>query len=192
MTRLPLRLALMLLLGLGPVLPAAAQTAPLWTVDPARSRLGFEFEQSGSRYAGRFARWAAEIAFDPDDLAHSTIAVTVELASVDTGADDRDGLLRSAPLFDVAEFPQGLFLADEIVAAGPGRYEASGQLTLRDVTRDVVLPFALTIHGTHAEAEGRLEIRRLDYGIGQGQWRDTSMVADPVAVVFELSATRGE
>ncbi|SME97931.1 Polyisoprenoid-binding protein YceI [Tistlia consotensis] len=192
MRRPAVLLLLLLLLGLGPAVPAAAQAPVLWTVDPAHSRLGFLFEQSGSRYEGRFARWTAEIAFDPGDLAHSTVAVVINLASADTGSDQRDELLRSASLFDVADYPEGRFLADEIAATGADRYEARGQLTLRDVTRDVVLPFSLTIADGRASASGRLGIRRLDYGVGQGQWHDTGMVGDAVTIVFELVATRAE
>lgn len=170
---------------------AADGSAPAWRVDHQASSLGFLFRQSGSEYEGRFAEWSAEIAFDPEDLPASAVEVTIDLASADTGSEDRDQLLRSAPLFDVASHPEGRFRSSEIVAAGEG-YEARGELTLRGVTREVVLPFTLAIEAGVAEAAGRLEIRRLDYGIGQGQWQDTSMVADPVAIVFELRAERAE
>ncbi|MEX0759977.1 MAG: YceI family protein [Tistlia sp.] len=178
-----------LLLAVATGTPAAAQEAPVWRVEHQASSLVFLFTQSGSETKGRFGTWSAEIAFDPEDLANSAVAVTIDLASADTGSGDRDQLLRSAPLFDVANHPQGRFVSTEIVAAGEG-YEARGELTLRGVTRQVVLPFVLEIEDERAEAEGRLEIRRLDYGIGQGQWQDTSMVADPVAILFELRAER--
>lgn len=168
---------------------AAAQEAPRWAVEKESSRLAFLFTQSGSQYEGRFSEWSADIAFDPDDLEGSAVEVTVDMASAETGSADRDQLLRSAPLFAVADHPQGRFVSQEIVATDSG-YEARGTLTLRGVTRDVVLPFTLAIEDGRAEAEGRLEIARLDYGIGQGQWQETSMVADAVAVVFEIRAER--
>ena len=172
--------------------PAAAQEAPRWVVDHEASKLAFLFTQSGSEYEGVFQSWTAEIAFDPDDLAASALAVTIDMASAETGSDDRDQLLRTAPLFDVESYPEGRFESGEIVETGEGAYEARGRLTLRDQTRDVVLPFTLAIDDGVAEAEGRLDIKRLDYGVGQGQWADTSMVADPVAIRFEIRATRAE
>ncbi len=172
--------------------PAAAQEAPRWSVDHETSELAFLFTQSGSEYEGVFQAWTADIAFDPENLAGSAIAVTIDMASAETGSDDRDQLLRTAPLFDVEAYPEGRFESDEIVETGEGAYEARGRLTLRDVTRDVALPFTLTIDEGVAEAEGRLDIERLDYGVGQGQWADTSMVADPVAIRFEIRADRAE
>lgn len=168
--------------------PAAAQTAPRWSVEQENSKLAFLFIQSGSEYEGRFTDWSADIAFDPDNLAGSAIGVTVDMASVDTGSADRDELLRSAPLLDVANHAEARFVSDEIIAAGEGSYEARGKLTLRGVTQEVVLPFSLAIENGRAEAGGRLEIARLDYGVGQGQWQATDMVADTVAIVFEVQA----
>lgn len=188
---LPLVLLAGLCAALAAPLPAAAQSAPRWTVDHETSSLAFLFTQSGSQYEGRFGRWTAEIAFDPDDLEASAIEVTIEMASADTGSADRDDLLRTAPLFDVANHPQGRFLSEEIVAAGDG-YEAHGQLTLRGVAKAVVLPFALEIRNDKAEAAGRLDISRLEFGVGQGQWAATDTVADPVAIVFDIRAARAE
>lgn len=188
--------AVLLLLGLAvptAAPPAAAQQAVPWTVDHGQSRLGFLFTQSGSQYQGSFSDWTADIVFDREDLANSSIAITIGMGSVTTGSDDRDGLLRSSMLFDTFTFPEARFLAEELVATGENSFEARGQLTIRDVTRDVVLPFTLSEVQDAAEAvraEGRLDINRLDYGVGQGQWQDTSMVADAVAVVFEVLATR--
>lgn len=184
-------LALALALALALPGAAPAQQAPRWAIDRDESRLAFLFTQSGSEYEGRFTQWSADIAFDPDALPASAVTVTIDMASAETGSAERDELLRSAPLFAASEHPEGRFVSDEIVAAGSG-YEARGTLTLRGVAREVVLPFTLEIDESRAEAEGRLDIRRLDYGIGQGQWQDTSMVADAVAIVFEIRAERSD
>ena len=191
---MPLVAALPLLLGLLLAPPAAAQQATPWKLDHGQSRLGFLFTQSGSQYEGSFADWTADIVFDREDLANSSIDITIEVGSVDTGNADRDGLLRSSMLFDTFTWPQARFVADELAATGDGGFEARGQLTIRDVTRDVVLPFTMTDRQPQGSvlAEGRLEIDRLDYGVGQGQWQDTSMVADAVAIVFEVVASPSE
>ena len=84
-----------------------------------------------------------------------------------------------------------------MVRAGGDRYEARGKLTIRDVTRDAVLPFTLTLTddpsrpGTlRAAARGRLLIKRLDYGVGQGEWSATGQVADDVTIDVSVLASR--
>src|SRR5690606_28618679 len=96
-----MRLTAFLLLLLGLALPpAAAQEAAPWTVEEDRSRLAFLFTQSGSQYEGSFGDWTAEIVFDRQDLENSSLEIVIDIGSVDTGNDDRDGLLRSSMLFD--------------------------------------------------------------------------------------------
>ena len=82
-------------------------------------------------------------------------------------------------------------------AADKDRFEALGTLTLRDVTRDLALPFTLEVRD-HPEAEGQLQARaigeievlRLDYGVGQGIWQDTSVVANEVVIKIDIVARR--
>jgi polyisoprenoid-binding protein YceI len=170
-------------------LPAAAQDAPDWTVDPEASRLGFVALQSGDEVEGTFGAWTAEIAFDPGS-ASGRIAVVVRTASADTGSRDRDDTLKGDGLLHAEAYPEARFVAEEFRTTGDGAYEAVGQLTLRDTTRDVVLPFTLQVDGDQATAEGEMTVDRLDYGVGQGQWADTSTIGAEVRIVFAISATR--
>jgi len=167
--------------------PALAEP-PVWAVDHAESRLGFLADQDGSEVEGWFESWTAEIRFDPEDLAASSIKVVIEMASVETGSSDQEFELRSEGLFAVEAYPTGRFETLEIVSTGDNAYEARGELTLRETTRAVTLPFTLVIDGDRAEAEGGLTIQRLDYGVGQGDWEDPSLVADPVEIFFEIDA----
>ena len=188
----PGRLGLVLLLLAG---PAAAQT-PAWTVEPA-SQVGFVATQGGSPVEGAFERFQAEIAFSPDDLEASKVVVVIEIASVESGSKDRDDTIRAAGLFDAATWPTARFEATRFLHREGNDYEAQGQLTMRDVTRDVVLPFTLEIAPhpektghLRARARGELTVKRLDYGVGQGLWQDTSVVADEVTIVIDLKAER--
>lgn len=188
--------ALTILTALGS--PALAADAPAWEVDPSASRVGFVARQAGSDVPGRFAEFSAAIRFDPDALGAGAVRVEIGIASVTTENAERDDVIRSPDMFDVAAWPTALFEADRFSRAGEdGSYVAHGRLTLRDVTRAVDLPFTLAIV-PDPDAPGRLlarvvgafEIRRIDYGIGQGPWRDTSMVANEVIIEIDLAATR--
>ena len=197
LARRALRLSLtFFLLAALPAATAFAADAPPWRVEDD-SRVGFVARQAGAAVSGRFARFEAEIRFDPDNLAGSRIAVDIDVASVDTQSSDRDQVIRSADLFDVATWPNARFEADRFEPGANGHYRAHGRLTMRDVTRDVELPFSLTIEPhpsdptvLQARAVGELSVLRLDYGVGQGQWRDTSVVANEVAIQIEILANQ--
>ncbi len=175
--------------------PALAE-APDWTVQNG-SRVGFIATQGGAPVEGVFETFEAEIRFDPEALAESRVAVTIDIGSVNSDSKDRDDTIRSASLFDVATWPQARFEAQGFTRKDDGGYEAAGRLTMRDVTKDVVLPFTLEIAEDgdqpgqlRAAAKGELKVQRLDYGVGQGLWTDTSVVGNEVVIFIDIQATR--
>ncbi|MDJ0946543.1 MAG: YceI family protein [Kiloniellales bacterium] len=175
--------------------PAWAE-APDWRVEDG-SRVGFIATQGGAPVEGVFETFEAQIRFDPEALDRSRVAVTIDIASVNSESKDRDDTIRSASLFDVATWPSARFEAEGFAQNGDGGYEASGRLTMRDVTRDVVLPFTLEVAPDpdqpgqlRAVAKGELKVQRLDYGVGQGLWEDTSVVGNEVVIFIDIQATR--
>lgn len=175
---------------------AALADVPAWSVEDD-SRVGFRTKQSGAAVEGLFERFQAEIRFDADDLANSMVAVTIEVASVNSESKDRDDAIRSAPLFDVESFPTAKFEAARFVANGGNQFEAHGTLTMRDVTKDVVLPFTLEIQphpdgngAFQARAVGEISVMRLDFGVGQGVWKDTSVVPNEVGIFIDIVASK--
>lgn len=173
--------------------PAAAQ-APAWAVDHAASRVGFTAWQSGTPVPGTFERFEAAIRFARDRLAESSVDVRIDVASVTTGSMDRDQTITSPSLFHAEAFPQARFSADSFVHREDDIYVAKGELTMRGETHPVDLPFQLEIEareGTlHAVADGEVTVQRLRWGIGQGQWQDTSVVPNEVRIEIHLVATR--
>jgi polyisoprenoid-binding protein YceI len=176
----------------GLLLAATAHAAPKWTIEDG-SAIRFTAYQQGAPVDGSFRDFTAEIVFDPQDLAASRVAVAIATASVATGHKDRDTALRSSAFLDVATWPSAEFVSAELVHRGGDRYEAHGRLTIRDVTRDVVLPFELTIGESGgrrlANAKGELTISRLDYGVGQGEWAATGTVGEDVVIRIEIAAS---
>lgn len=166
----------------------ARAAAPQWAVQPS-STLTFTFTQTGAKLPGRFDTFEARILFDPDNLAESAIDVTIDTNSIDTDNSNRDTTLRSPELFHTDGWPTARFQATEILAT-PNGYEAAGKLTIRDVTRPETLPFTLEIDGNRAKARGTLTISRTAYGVGQGQWAGTDIVADEVTINVAIDAVR--
>jgi polyisoprenoid-binding protein YceI len=178
-----------LLLAL-PLLATAPAFAADWTVDPAKSRLGFSGVQNGAPFQGSFGKWTAEIAFDPAHPEAGHAKVTIDLSSAKTGDVQRDGALPQAEWFDVKQFPTASFEATGFTAKGGDAYEAPGKLTIRGIGKNVVLPFTLAIAGDKAEAKGHLSLIRTGFGVGQGVWATAEWVALDVGVDVDLNATR--
>lgn len=177
-------------------LPSLAGPQDAWTVDPKGSSLSFSVAQVGSIVSGRFPTWTGDIVLDPSSLAGARIDIRIDTRPVSTNNRDVDSLMKGPNFLDVQKFPEARFVSTSISGSGD-RYEARGKLTLRDVTRDVVLPFTLTIADDPSQpgrqrgtARGRLIIKRLDYGVGQNEWAATGQVANEVTVDLNVVAGR--
>jgi polyisoprenoid-binding protein YceI len=177
-------------------LPSLAGPQDPWTVDPKASAITFSVAQVGSIVSGRFPTWTGEIVLDPSSLATARIDIKIDTRPVSANNRDVDSLMKGPNFLDVQKFPEARFVATSISGSGE-RYEARGKLTLRDVTRDVVLPFTLAIVDDPAQpgrqrgtARGRLIIKRLDYGVGQNEWAATGQVANEVTIDLNVVAGR--
>jgi polyisoprenoid-binding protein YceI len=168
----------------------AASAPPNWTVDAAHSQLGFKGTMNGDAFTGVFHRWTAQIAFDPKNLAASKANVSIDMTSATTGDADRDSALPGADWFSAKTQPKAAFAATGFKDLGGGKYQAAGTLTIRGVSRPVVLPFTLAISGDTAKMNGAVDLNRTAFGIGQGQWKTGDVVATTVSVTVALTARR--
>ncbi|NBC95167.1 MAG: hypothetical protein GVY27_02295 [Deinococcus-Thermus bacterium] len=182
--------AVLAVAALAPAAPAAAQAVDGWVVDHDESRLGFTAFQGGA-FQGRFTDWQADIAFSPDALDQSQVTVTVNLASIETGSSDRDSTVVDDAWFDVDAHPRAVFEATTFrTADGENAYEAVGDLSIKGVTREVVLPFTLAIDGDTATVEGGFTLDRTNWNLGTGDWSTEELVGFPVEVEVSLVAQR--
>ncbi|MCB9958003.1 MAG: YceI family protein [Rhodospirillaceae bacterium] len=183
-TALAATLAAALALAAG---PAAATD---WSVDGDTSTLGFIGTQAGSEFTGRFADFTADISFDPADLEAVEVRVVIAVASFDSGSEDRDETAMDSDWFDAETYPEAVFEVTRVEATGEGTYEAAATLTIKDQTRDVVLPFTLDIDGDTARMSGELTVDRRDYTLGTGDWATGELVGTDVTITIDLSAVR--
>ena len=111
-----------------------------WNIDTTHSSIGFTVRHMVfAKVRGRFASWHGALTLDPSDLTQARVEVEIDAASIDTGVADRDNHLRSPDFFDVEQFGQLRFVSTKVEAAGGERYRVHGELTIRDVTKAVVL-----------------------------------------------------
>ena len=165
---------------------------PAWAQQklvPAQSEIAFTSKQMGVPVDGTFRKFDAQVAFDPKKPEAAKIAFTVDLASASLGAPETEAELAKADWFNTKLFPQATFQSGAVKALGAGRFEVSGKLVIKSATRDVVVPVTLAQAAGNTTASGSFAIKRLDFKIGDGDWKDTSMVADPVQIKFKLVLT---
>jgi len=170
----------------------AGQSSPTYAYSAvaAQSSLTYAFTQAGADNQGRFKTFTAS--FDP---ATGRLDVVVDMRSFDTGDQQRNGILGGKDFFDVAQYPQSRFSASRIERTATG-YQAIGSLTLRGVTRNVAIPFTwrtATVQGhSVGYLSGQMTLKRLDFGVGQGQWQSTEWVGDDVTVRYSLTLTASQ
>lgn len=178
------------------LLPQGALAAPSkWNVVQAKSTIAFRPKQLGEEFKGTFDVFGADVAFDPNDLKNSKAVITVPIANAHTGAPDRDENLKTAPWFDAVQFPDARFETTEFTKTGENAYTATGNVTIKGVTRPVTFPFTIAFSKTAdgfdtATIDGSLTLDRSAFGIGTGQWADVSIIANDVPVDVHLYALR--
>jgi polyisoprenoid-binding protein YceI len=182
------RITLTLALGAILLAPALAQ------VDAAKSSVPQGFpsviiavsKQMGVPVEGKFRRFSAQVSFDPAKPADGKASIEIDIASFDLGDTDFNREAVKREWFDAAKFPKATFVTNAIKPADAGKFEAAGKLTIKGKTLDVVAPVSFKAEGSQQVFEGVLPIKRLAFNIGEGEWKDTSTVADEVQIRFRI------
>ena len=165
-------------------LPPLAQ-APRKVV-AEKSHIRFAFRQMNVPVEGRFRRFDATVAFDPKKPEAVKAEFEVDLGSIDLGNPEGETEARRKPWLNIDAFPKAKFVATSVKPAGPGKFEATGPLTIKGATRNITAPFTLVDAGGLRTVEGQFGLRRLQFRIGDGPWADTETVADEVTVRFRF------
>ena len=155
----------------------------------AQSQITFAIKEMGVPVEGKFARWTADIAFDPKAPEAGKVAFTIATSSATFGSAETDAEVPKTAWFDVARFPNATFASTAIKAKGGGKYDVTGKLSVKGTTKDILVPIVLTQAGSATTATGTFTIKRNDFKIGEGEWTDTSQLADEVAVKFKIALT---
>ncbi len=179
------RTTLAVLAGAMLAAPPARAAGSTYTLLAAQSSLTYTFTQAGAANEGRFKSFA--VSFDP---IAGRLDVLIDMKSFNTGDQQRNGILGGSDFFAVAQYPQSRFTASRIEKTAAG-YVATGSLTLRGVTRSITIPFTWRTATAQGRSVGYLSgqttLQRLDFGVGQGQWRSTDQVDNEVMVRYSLT-----
>jgi polyisoprenoid-binding protein YceI len=145
-----------------------------WQIDPAHTTVGFSVRHMGiSNVHGRFGKVSGSATVDDSDLTKSTVNTTIDIASIDTGNQNRDNDLRSPNYFDAAQFPTMTFKSKSVTKNGDGKLKVVGDLTIKGVTKEVTLdvdgPSAPVKMGPNQRRglSASTSINRKDFGVGK-------------------------
>ncbi len=183
---------------LGFTVPGSAQNIN-YAIDPAHSQVDFSIKHLAiSTVRGRFALKEGTVALDPSDVTKSNVTAVIDVASVDTGAPQRDGHLKSPDFFDTAKFPTATFKSTSVKRSGSG-YDVIGDLTLHGVTK----PVTLHMEEPSKEQAGNdkklrrgftatTTLHRQDFGVS---WNGTlksgdNLLGDDVKMTFDIEGAQ--
>jgi len=155
-------------------------------VQTNESSVTFFYKQMNVPLDGKFNQFSAQISFDPAKIASAQARIDINVASIDTGSAEANDEVVGKLWFNAKAFPTASFVSTGIKSLGGNRYEASGKLSIKGKTLDVVTPVTFQQQGSRGVFEGTFGIKRLDYAIGEGEWADVSTVANEIQIKFHV------
>jgi len=161
--------------------------APL-KIDLSKSTVSATFKQMNVPVDANFTKFSAMIDFDVNKLDAAKASIDIHIPSFDLGDPDYNHEVQKKEWFNGAQFPKASFVSSKIKSLAAGKFEVSGKLSIKGKTADVNFPLTLKKEGSAQIFEGSLPIRRLAFSIGEGEWKDTSIVADEVIIKFRIFA----
>jgi len=176
----------------------------VWNVDNSHTEVTFEVRHFFTPVSGKFDAFDIEIVYDAEDVSNSSVKAVIPVASIDTNNEGRDEHLTSADFFGAGEFPRITFESTAVRRVAENQLIATGNLTIKDVTREVELPITLLgVQEIPAEMqemlggvarvaafEANLEIDRNDFGVGTGQWAADTVIGKNVSIRIAVEANQ--
>ncbi|MEV0777053.1 YceI family protein [Streptomyces sp. NPDC050433] len=183
------------------VSPELAELTGDYTIDPSHSSIGFTVRHAMvTNVRGSFSKHEGTLSLDGSKPENSSASIDVEIESIDTGAPDRDGHLRSADFFDAEKFPKMTFRSTGAEQVGGDDYRITGDLTIKDVTKPLTIDLEFNGKATDPYGnervgfEGSATISRSDWGLSWNAALETGgvVVSDKVKLVFDISAIKNQ
>lgn len=169
---------------------SGAARAQVALVDVAKSSITATSKQMNVPVEGKFNKFAAQVNFDPAHATAGSAQFTVDVGSYDLGDESYNDQVRGKDWFDAKTYPNATFVSSAIAPAGGNMYNVTGKLTIKGKSQTVIVPVTVSQQGATLTFDGALPIKRLQYDIGTGEWKDTSTVADEVTIKFHIVAAK--
>lgn len=180
------------------VFTANAQNATMWKLDKSHTSVNFSINHFFSAVTGKFKTFDGNFQFDPNNLQSSKADFTISVKTVSTDDSKRDKHLQSGDFFDAKKYPNMTFKSTKIEKKSDKEFLVYGKLTIKDKTKDVILPMKITGEMEHPMMKGTIilgvvidtTINRTDFGVGTGSWAATMVVGDEVRIHIPMELNR--
>lgn len=177
---------------------AIAQEATSWKMDKAHTSINFSINHFFSAVTGKFSKFDATVNFDPENLQGSKVSFTIPISGVNTDDAKRDKHLQSGDFFDANTYPNMTFVSNKLEKKSSKEFMVYGKLTIRNVTKDVIIPINITGEMEHPMMRGTIilglasnfKINRTDYEVGTGSWAATTVVGNDVDINLHMELNR--
>lgn len=165
---------------------ASPAIASVVKVDNAKSAVNIVFKQMNVPVDAKFKKFSANIDYDSAKPEASKATVDIDVASFDLGDAEYNKEVLKKEWFNAAAFPKASFVSTSMKAGAAGKLDVTGKLSIKGKTVDVTFPLSIKKEGNSQVFDGSLPIKRLTFNIGEGEWKDTGMVADEVQIKFHV------
>jgi polyisoprenoid-binding protein YceI len=164
--------------------------AALLKLDATKSSVNITFKQIGVPVDAKFKKFSANIDYDSNkpDVAKAT--VEIDVSSFDLGEPEYNKEVLKKEWFNAAQFPKATFVSSTMKSNPNGKLDVNGTLTIKGKSQLVSFPLSVKKEGGNWLFDGSLPIKRLAFQIGEGEWKDTSTVADEVFIKFHVVTTQ--
>ncbi|QJQ06979.1 YceI family protein [Undibacterium piscinae] len=170
-------------ISLALAIPALAAIAKL---DTAKSTVGIVFKQMNVPVDAKFKKFNANIDYNSAKPESSKVSVDIDISSFDLGDPQYNAEVLKKEWFNAAQFPKASFVATSMKAGANGKLDVIGNLSIKGKTVPASFSLSVKKDGATQIFEGSLPIKRLAFNIGEGEWKDTGMVADEVVIKFHV------
>ena len=181
------------------LVPAIADLTGDYVLDITHTRLGFVARHAMvTKVRGSFTDFEGSAHLDAQHPAASTASVTIQVASITTGNDQRDGHLRTNDFFDAPTFPTITFTSTSVEVLGSAEFRLNGDITIKGVTKQISIDFEHTgtakdpFGNLRAGFDGKAQLTRSDFGITYNAALETGgvLVSDKITLEFDVSAIK--
>jgi polyisoprenoid-binding protein YceI len=171
---------------------SVATAADYNAVDAAQSKINFHYTEMGVGVAGGFSKFSAQLSFDPAKAETAHISIDVQLSSIDAGAAEANEEIPGKEWLDTSHFPVAHFESVAVKSVSAGQFQVTGNLSIKGHVHAITVPVGFVSRANQGQFDGSFSFNRIDYGIGEGEWADLSVIANPIQVTFKLLAIAGK
>ncbi len=156
------------------------------SIDVAKSKITFSSKLMGSNLNGGFTKFNGKVSFNPDEPEKAKANLLIEITSFNAGGEELQDEAKGKDWFNTKIFPSANFVSDSVKSLSNGKLEIHGNLTIKGKSVPITMTSTYQLQGKQMVFDGAFQLLRLDFGLGAGNWADTSAVANEVPVKVHL------